>query len=119
MSRTSTKVCVLEVMGRHAGWATAACALAAEREEGQCSSRLARYGSNPFQTWKPVFGGSRKHFCCFTRTFSRRTITANSVFASLADIMDACETAWNRFATNHRLIRSLCAVAWAPASPAL
>jgi transposase len=43
---------------------------------------------------------------------------ANSVFASLADIMDAGETAWNRFATNHRLIRSLCAVAWAPASPA-
>ena len=32
MSRTSTKVFVLEVMGRHAGWATAACALAAERE---------------------------------------------------------------------------------------
>ena len=28
---------------------------------------------------------------------------ANSVFASLPDIMDACETAWNRFATNHRL----------------
>ena len=44
---------------------------------------------------------------------------ANSVFISLADIMDACEMAWNRFATNHRLIRSLCAVAWAPASPAL
>src|SRR6202030_3376379 len=44
--------------------------------EGQCSSRLARYGSTPFQTWKRVFGGSRKHFCCFTRTFSRRTITA-------------------------------------------
>jgi len=32
---------------------------------------------------------------------------------------DACEIAWNRFATNHGLIRSLCAVAWAPASPAL
>src|SRR5467141_2535220 len=44
---------------------------------------------------------------------------ANSVFISLADIMDACETAWNRFATNHDLIRSLCAVAWAPASHAL
>jgi ATP-dependent phosphofructokinase / diphosphate-dependent phosphofructokinase len=29
MSRTSTKVFVLEVMGRHAGWTTAACALAA------------------------------------------------------------------------------------------
>jgi hypothetical protein len=44
---------------------------------------------------------------------------ANSVFRRLADIMDACEMAWNRFATNHGLIRSLCAVAWAPASPAL
>src|SRR5260370_922148 len=43
---------------------------------------------------------------------------ANSVFPSLADIMDACETAWNRFATDHALIRSLCAVAWAPASTA-
>jgi len=33
MSRTSTKVFVLEVMGRHAGWTTAACALAAEHED--------------------------------------------------------------------------------------
>jgi DDE superfamily endonuclease len=41
---------------------------------------------------------------------------ANSVFTSLTDIMDACEMAWNQFATNHGLIRSLCAVAWAPAS---
>ena len=32
MSRTSTKVFILEVMGRHAGWTTAACALAAEKE---------------------------------------------------------------------------------------
>jgi 6-phosphofructokinase 1 len=32
MSRTSTKVFALEVMGRHAGWTTAACALAAEKE---------------------------------------------------------------------------------------
>src|SRR4029450_1873782 len=32
MSRTSTKVFVLEVMGRHAGWPTAACALAAQQE---------------------------------------------------------------------------------------
>jgi len=44
---------------------------------------------------------------------------ANSVFRSLADIMDACEMAWNRFATNNGLVRSLCAVAWAPASSAL
>jgi transposase len=36
---------------------------------------------------------------------------ANSVFPSLADIMDAREMAWNRFATDHGLIRSLCAVA--------
>jgi len=32
MCRTSTKVFVLEVMGRHAGWTTAACALAADDE---------------------------------------------------------------------------------------
>jgi 6-phosphofructokinase len=32
MSRTSTKVFALEVMGRHSGWATAACALAAEKK---------------------------------------------------------------------------------------
>jgi transposase len=43
---------------------------------------------------------------------------ANAVFRSLADIMDACETAWNRFAADHASIRSLCAVRWAPASPA-
>ena len=34
MCRTSTKVFVLEVMGRHAGWTTAACALAAEEPGG-------------------------------------------------------------------------------------
>jgi 6-phosphofructokinase 1 len=32
MAKTSTKVFVLEVMGRHAGWITAACGLAAENE---------------------------------------------------------------------------------------
>jgi 6-phosphofructokinase 1 len=32
MARTSTKVFVFEVMGRHAGWITAACALAARDE---------------------------------------------------------------------------------------
>ena len=31
MSKTSTKVFVLEVMGRHAGWITAACGLASEK----------------------------------------------------------------------------------------
>ncbi|MGQ5522300.1 6-phosphofructokinase [Chitinimonas sp. PSY-7] len=32
MAKTSTKVFILEVMGRHAGWITAACGLAAESE---------------------------------------------------------------------------------------
>ena len=32
MAKTSTKVFVLEVMGRHAGWITAACGLAAEQQ---------------------------------------------------------------------------------------
>jgi len=32
MARTSTRVFILEVMGRHAGWITAACGLAAESE---------------------------------------------------------------------------------------
>ena len=32
MAKTSTKIFVLEVMGRHAGWITAACGLAAESE---------------------------------------------------------------------------------------
>jgi len=41
---------------------------------------------------------------------------ANSVFRSLADIMDACETAWRRFAADPGLIVSLCAVAWLPAA---
>ena len=32
MAKTSTRVFILEVMGRHAGWITAACGLAAEKE---------------------------------------------------------------------------------------
>jgi hypothetical protein len=44
---------------------------------------------------------------------------ANSIFSDLKHIMDACEIAWQRFAADHGLIRSLCAVAWAPVSPAL
>ena len=32
MAKTSTRVFVMEVMGRHAGWITAACGLAAESE---------------------------------------------------------------------------------------
>jgi hypothetical protein len=40
-------------------------------------------------------------------------------FPSLANIMDVSEMAWNRFANNHGLVRSLCAVAWAPAPLAL
>src|SRR5437660_3762959 len=36
---------------------------------------------------------------------SAQALARNSVFISLAGIMDACEMAWNRFATNHSLIR--------------
>lgn len=32
MAKTSTKIFVMEVMGRHAGWITAACGLASEKE---------------------------------------------------------------------------------------
>ncbi len=39
MAKTSTKVFVLEVMGRHAGWITAACGLAAEKQ-GQAPQLL-------------------------------------------------------------------------------
>ena len=42
------------------------------------------------------------------------------VVLELDDIQSgALHVAWNRFATNTGLVRSLCAVAWAPASLAL
>src|SRR5437764_835463 len=44
---------------------------------------------------------------------------ANSVFPSLADIIDASAMAWHRLANNHALVRALCAVASPPAPPAL
>jgi len=44
---------------------------------------------------------------------------ANSIFRDLKHIMDAGEMAWQRFAADHGLIRSLCAVACAPASASL
>ncbi len=47
MARTSTKVFVLEVMGRHAGWITAACGLAAEKP-GQ-APHLLLFPEVPFQ----------------------------------------------------------------------
>jgi len=50
-------------------------------------------------------------------TIMRSKMAANSVYHSLADIMDKCEDAWKRFDTDHGLIRSLSAVARAPASP--
>jgi hypothetical protein len=41
---------------------------------------------------------------------------ANSVFRDLTGVLDACEAAWNRFAADPDLIRSLCAVSWAAPS---
>ena len=43
---------------------------------------------------------------------------ANSVFPSLADIMDSKRDGLEPVRGTHGLIRSLCAVTWAPASPA-
>ncbi len=47
MARTSTKVFVLEVMGRHAGWITAACGLAADKP-GQ-APHILLFPEIPFQ----------------------------------------------------------------------
>lgn len=47
MARTSTKVFVLEVMGRHAGWITAACGLAADKP-GQ-APHILLFPEVPFQ----------------------------------------------------------------------
>lgn len=47
MARTSTKVFILEVMGRHAGWITAACGLASEKA-GQ-PPHLLLFPEIPFQ----------------------------------------------------------------------
>jgi len=44
---------------------------------------------------------------------SRSPRDTSSVFRDLAGLLDACEAAWNRFAADPDLIRSLCAVAWA------
>ena len=71
--------------------------------------RAPRCGS---QRWRPpCCAGKRVNPVERIWHYLRSHWLANSVFPSLADIMDACEMAWNRFATNHGLIRSLCAVA--------
>jgi 6-phosphofructokinase 1 len=48
MARTSTRVFVLEVMGRHAGWITAACGLAAEKEGD--APHILLFPERPFET---------------------------------------------------------------------
>jgi hypothetical protein len=49
--------------------------------------------------------------------YFRKTWLANSVFHTLADIFDACEQAWKRFAAMPDLIASLCHVEWAVSPP--
>jgi transposase len=75
---------------------------------------LAPTGSDPKEPYSPELNPVERVW-----HYLRSHWLANSVFRSLADIMDACETAWNRFAGDHDLIRSLCAVGWVPASSAL
>ena len=65
MSRTSTKVFVLEVMGRHAGWTTAACGLAAEKE-----------GEAPHVLLFPEIPSTRRAFLPRSSTASNATTTA-------------------------------------------
>jgi 6-phosphofructokinase 1 len=65
MARTSTKVFVLEVMGRHAGWITAACGLAAEKQ-GDAPQLLLfpEITFNPEKFLKKVDASVKRHGYC-------------------------------------------------------
>jgi 6-phosphofructokinase 1 len=65
MARTSTKVFVLEVMGRHAGWITAACGLAAEKQ-GDAPQLLLfpEITFNPEKFLKKVNASVKRHGYC-------------------------------------------------------
>jgi 6-phosphofructokinase 1 len=65
MARTSTKVFVLEVMGRHAGWITAACGLAAEKQ-GDAPQLLLfpEITFNPDKFLKKVDASVKRHSYC-------------------------------------------------------
>jgi 6-phosphofructokinase 1 len=65
MARTSTKVFVLEVMGRHAGWITAACGLAAEKQ-GDAPQLLLfpEITFNPDKFLKKVDASVKRHGYC-------------------------------------------------------
>ncbi len=89
MAKTSTKVFVLEVMGRHAGWITAACGLAAEKA-GE-APQLLLFPEIEFDQQKflaKVDESVRKHGFCAIGV-SEGIKGANGKFVSESGLVDA------------------------------
>ena len=63
-------------------------------------------------------GNPSGHSGAYGRATNLARAGAGRVFRGPADVIDAWETAWNRFSVDHALIRSFGAVGGAPASPA-
>ncbi|HEX5463608.1 MAG TPA: 6-phosphofructokinase [Burkholderiales bacterium] len=89
MARTSTKVFVLEVMGRHAGWITAACGLAAEKQ-GDAPQLLLfpEITFNPDKFLKKVDASVKRHGYCAIAV-SEGLLGADGKFLSESGLRDA------------------------------
>jgi ATP-dependent phosphofructokinase / diphosphate-dependent phosphofructokinase len=89
MAKTSTKVFVLEVMGRHAGWITAACGLAAEKQ-GQAPQVLLfpEVAFDPQKFLAKVDESVRKHGFCAVGV-SEGIRNADGKFVSETGLVDA------------------------------
>ncbi len=95
MARTSTKIFVMEVMGRHAGWITAACGLASEGSKGgECDAtppHLLLFPEIPFdeEAFLPRVEHcvARHGFCCIA--VSEGVRGADGVFLSEQGVRDA------------------------------
>lgn len=89
MAKTSTKVFVLEVMGRHAGWITAACGLAAERA-GDAPQVLLfpEITFDPQQFLARVDASVRKHGFCAVGV-SEGLQNADGKFVAESGLVDA------------------------------
>ena len=89
MAKTSTKVFVLEVMGRHAGWITAACGLAAEKSGAAPQVLLfPEIAFDPKAFLAKVDESVRKHgFCAVGVSEGIRNLDGN--FVSETGLVDA------------------------------
>ncbi|MCL2830054.1 MAG: 6-phosphofructokinase [Betaproteobacteria bacterium] len=92
MARTSTKIFVMEVMGRHAGWLTAACGLASEGSEGdETPPHLLLFPEIPFD--EKIFLPRVEHcvtrygFCCIAVSEGARDTSGK--FLSEQGVRDA------------------------------